>query len=415
MIDTMKMKLQRVGALLISLLLPVVAQAGIPEVSHVMVTDVTTVSFSAIWIASEPSTPDLQVFTDAAGSVPATGIDVEPHPVDSGNETIRTAAEDMGVMKVRVTGLEADTAYYFRLITRSKTTNEISYFPEALPLQSVTTEVRTERSEILGINEIPFSNDLIVYDCYLPDGSTFADGALLLAEVEGADYPISKFVGDGITTPAAYIDLNNLFDVNSRMTIPLDGCESITLTRYMGLYGIITAQLQVPDNNQLTEIKSPISLVSPEISDLVFDSCISERGRSPITLSTEDSQCDQLTVVWEPLDGGTIIGSGENVLFNPSAPSTRPACNPYRIKVTVTSDVSGLSTSQEFAITVKRAGDVNGDGVVNIIDKVIVRDTFGQRGALGWIDADVNYDGFVNILDKVIVRDQFGMTGCACQ
>ncbi|MCK4304733.1 MAG: hypothetical protein KAY24_10900, partial [Candidatus Eisenbacteria sp.] len=63
---------------------------------------------------------------------------------------------------------------------------------------------------------------------------------------------------------------------------------------------------------------------------------------------------------------------------------------------------------------VKLAGDVNGDGVVNVEDKVQVRNHFGENGSPGWIDADVNCDGVVNILDKVEVRNQFGQTGCSC-
>jgi hypothetical protein len=54
-------------------------------------------------------------------------------------------------------------------------------------------------------------------------------------------------------------------------------------------------------------------------------------------------------------------------------------------------------------------GDANGDGVVNVLDKVLVRNHFGESSEIGWwFDADVNCDGVVNVLDKVIVRNQFG-------
>lgn len=66
------------------------------------------------------------------------------------------------------------------------------------------------------------------------------------------------------------------------------------------------------------------------------------------------------------------------------------------------------------SICVKFPGDANGDGVVNILDKVAVRNAFGQSGTDGWIGADVNCDGVVNILDKVMVRNNFGQTGVAC-
>ena len=80
----------------------------------------------------------------------------------------------------------------------------------------------------------------------------------------------------------------------------------------------------------------------------------------------------------------------------------------------VTSDTSGLSTQASVSILAKLAGDANGDGVVNISDKVAVHNAFGQSGAPGWIDADVDCNGVVNILDKVIIRNQFGQSGCPC-
>ena len=61
-------------------------------------------------------------------------------------------------------------------------------------------------------------------------------------------------------------------------------------------------------------------------------------------------------------------------------------------------------------------GDANGDGVVNVVDKVIVRNNFGKTSDdPNWdYSADVNSDDVVNVIDKVIVRNQFGDTGCGC-
>ena len=58
----------------------------------------------------------------------------------------------------------------------------------------------------------------------------------------------------------------------------------------------------------------------------------------------------------------------------------------------------------------KIAGDVNGDGVVNILDLVLVAGRFEQTGQN---DADMNGDGVVNIQDLVLVAGALGNTAAA--
>ena len=50
-------------------------------------------------------------------------------------------------------------------------------------------------------------------------------------------------------------------------------------------------------------------------------------------------------------------------------------------------------------------GDVNGDGVVNILDLVSVASHLGESGAP---DVDVNNDGIINVQDLVLVANAFG-------
>ena len=53
-------------------------------------------------------------------------------------------------------------------------------------------------------------------------------------------------------------------------------------------------------------------------------------------------------------------------------------------------------------------------GIVNVIDKVRVRNCFGQPGTGACADADVDCSGRVNVIDKVRVRNGFGQSGCGC-
>ncbi len=72
-------------------------------------------------------------------------------------------------------------------------------------------------------------------------------------------------------------------------------------------------------------------------------------------------------------------------------------------------DVHGNIAKQTFSIGatggVQVVGDINGDGVVNIQDLVLVANAFGQTGQQ---PADVNGDGIVNIADLVKVAGAIG-------
>ena len=98
-----------------------------------------------------------------------------------------------------------------------------------------------------------------MFDCYFSDGVTPAAGTLLVAEVEGCDYPVSGFAGEGVSLPAAYVDLNNLFSGQNHKNMPLYGGEKLTLIQFMGIYGLETAHYFVPVNGQLAEMQSPTS------------------------------------------------------------------------------------------------------------------------------------------------------------
>jgi hypothetical protein len=157
------------------------------------------------------------------------------------------------------------------------------------------------------------------------------------------------------------------------------------------------------------------TIISPPVIDgITFDECISDLCTSHIHVTAHDPEGGTLTYTYETLDGGTIIGEGPDVQFVPPGTSSPPSCNPYRVKVTIISNSTGLSTDKTIGITAKLAGDINGDGAVNILDKILVRNCFGMCGTPDCIEADVNCDGCVNVLDKIIVRNDFGKTGCSC-
>ena len=66
---------------------------------------------------------------------------------------------------------------------------------------------------------------------------------------------------------------------------------------------------------------------------------------------------------------------------------------------------------EETDIEILRAADVNADGIINILDLVLVASHFGDVPPDGQtLNSDVNGDGTINILDLVLVANHFGKT-----
>lgn len=90
----------------------------------------------------------------------------------------------------------------------------------------------------------------------------------------------------------------------------------------------------------------------------------------------------------------------EKLLYNvPESPRRSPA----ELQQARTEIIALLRAHPE--IILPEASDVNGDGVVNILDLVQVANAFNQRGQ---IPEDVNGDGVVNVQDLVWVSGAFG-------
>lgn len=268
--------------------------SGVPEVRHIMVTDVTTRSFSVLWAASEPSVPDLDVFEDEGGTRPVAGMVITAHPIQSGDTAIRAASENQGVMMVRVTGLAPNTTYYFGTRTTSKSTSDTALVPASGPFPPVTTEDRTARTHDGAGRVSPFSNDVIIQECFMADGVTPASGTVLLATIEGARHPITAFVGDGIREAYAMIDLNNAFSLDTRATLALDGGRNLTLLNFRGAAGYSIVTHEVPVNNSLNEIKAAAFGLKPGWN---LFSCPLEPDLKAVE-SVMEPIMDKLVAVW---------------------------------------------------------------------------------------------------------------------
>lgn len=197
-----------------------------------IVTDVTPLQFCVVWETSEPARGLVNVFLDLGGVTPYAAAVVTSESVD------HPPAEENGVMKVRVLGLKADTEYFFQTVRASKADN-------AVYISSISS-VRTEKESII------VRNDILAQEVIQSDG-TPAPGTLVIASVDGASYPVTGWVGDGIPEEWGAIDTNNFYandddsDSEARhKNLELKGGEVITLTIFGGSLGSAETQETVP-------------------------------------------------------------------------------------------------------------------------------------------------------------------------
>lgn len=78
----------------------------------------------------------------------------------------------------------------------------------------------------------------------------------------------------------------------------------------------------------------------------------------------------------------------------------------YFIRATDTSNNVALSSN--FVFSLPPNWDVNRDGLVTVMDLVLISNHYGGTGPLGWIREDVDNNGKIEVLDMVLASGHFG-------
>jgi hypothetical protein len=252
----MEMRMHRIVSTVMGAILFCTATAwAVPETVSVRITDVTPSSFSVVWLTNVPAQPTVQVFSDASGNDDiSTEVGIQPMPdmIDS----VAAAAKMKGVMKVRVSGLTANTVYAVRTVSVDPSqTESIGYSA----LQTVTTAERVDahRTTADGTLE-PRNNDLLTFSIYIRPGHLPQSGELILLESDTGSYPVSAFVGQDIAAPEGLIDLNNLFDFDG-ISLDVIADENATLRIYRG--GTLSTLLHYrtfAENSSLVNVTQPV-------------------------------------------------------------------------------------------------------------------------------------------------------------
>jgi hypothetical protein len=206
---------------------------AVPDTVSARVTDVTTSTFSLVWMTDTAADPGMEIYADAGMTTPVTdGISLVPMP--DAPQDVALAAKANGIMKIRVSGLSAGTRYYARTVTRA-TADQTSIGYSAL--QEVTTATATKPYAIAQDGSLQgFANDLASMKVYLrpsDNPNQPGKGDLLLLETPAAAYPLSAFVGAGTAAPEGVIDLNNLFGADMT-SLWVKGGEQAQIRFYRG-------------------------------------------------------------------------------------------------------------------------------------------------------------------------------------
>ncbi len=244
-------------AFFVMLCLPGVCLAA-PDTLAVMVTDVTPNSLCLVWMSDMSANPSVQVFSDSAMTNEITSqVKIVSMPCASADAA--AAAMQKNIFKVRVEGLQPQTDYYVRAMSIDKT-NSASFSVSALQKVTTTKEAANYIHDSNG-NPVAISNDLSTFPVYIQPNSTDQQpglGDIVILQIPDAGYPISAFVGDGITAPEGILDLNNLFGPDG-VAMLLANQEKAIITVYRG--GTLSNLVHyrwLPASTGLTETEEPV-------------------------------------------------------------------------------------------------------------------------------------------------------------
>lgn len=225
--------------------IPVMANALVA--SDIYIADVTPTSFTVIWVDEPGANGSIDIYSDVTGLLAVTDAVLQNQFTDSNSASLGTKARINGVLRVRVSHLSANTAYFFKVNSNS------GILPVSGPLFSVKTR----------LNNAAVSNESITLDVFKPDGLTAARGAILIARVAGSPYPISQMIGDTTADETAVVNLSNLFldGLNRELT----GGEPLTITVLGGKQERVSLTTSLPVNNK----KGALEVVAPGSVQLV--------------------------------------------------------------------------------------------------------------------------------------------------
>ncbi|MFQ5514854.1 MAG: hypothetical protein ACE5FG_10470 [Myxococcota bacterium] len=261
-----------------------------PTIQDVTTVDVTPFGFSAIWTVSEPSTPNIVIYADAAGTIEITDqFEITAFPLrggdpsaadelaaDAARSALRQASRSKGLMRLRVHGGQPNTSYYYRVT--SEVGGTMGTFPIGAPLLVTTA----------GANSFVTGSHQALVSFSMPDPT----GWIVTASSVETSYPVSAVVGDGAGSNQAFLNLAQLFAISGGNWQPV-GTQPVTITLRKGFGTAESPNFDISFGADflvgmayLIDFDSP---VGPFIALVEPSQDIYTRGESTILISWTDS------------------------------------------------------------------------------------------------------------------------------
>jgi hypothetical protein len=144
-----------------------------------------------------------------------------------------------------------------------------------------------------------------------------------------------------------------------------------------------------------------ISVNRPPVLASIGNKMVNEGELLTFAVSANDQDGDSLTY--------SASGMPTGAAFNPATkiftwtPSYHQAGSYSSVHFTVSDN--NTNDTEDIVITVNNVyqTDINGDGIVNILDIISVAQHWNETGANGWITEDINENGTINVLDVILV------------
>ena len=182
--------------------------------------------------------------------------------------------------------------------------------------------------------------------------------------------------------------------------------------------GIYNVTLTVTDQKGRTATATATATIANVPPTVVAGAAATGKNTRPINLTASFSDPGlhdaPWKVTWTFGDGSTSPITSVSAQGAIAISHTYQVVGQFQVMVTVT-DKDGASGSATIPVTITSIGDVNNDGKVDCADMAIVKASFGKKTGQAGFDAraDVNGDGIVNVIDLSTVARQLPL-GTTC-